>query len=62
MLLVLLKQASRETIVLSTGMEHFPPRYVIYYYNRQVTHNSYLYENQDFNILKITNLTFETDI
>jgi hypothetical protein len=31
-------------------------------YNRQVTHNSHLYENQDFNVLKITNLTFKTDI
>jgi hypothetical protein len=29
---------------------------------RQVTHNSLLYENQDFNVLKITNLTFKTDI
>jgi hypothetical protein len=31
------------------------------FYNRQVTHNSHLYENQDFNVLKITNLTFKTD-
>jgi hypothetical protein len=31
-------------------------------YNRQVTHNAHLYENQDFNVLKITNLTFKTDI
>jgi hypothetical protein len=31
-------------------------------YKRQVTHNSHLYENQDFNVLKITNLTFKTDI
>jgi hypothetical protein len=30
--------------------------------NRQVTHNAHLYENQDFNVLKITNLTFKTDI
>jgi hypothetical protein len=30
--------------------------------DRQVTHNSHLYENQDFNVLKITNLTFKTDI
>jgi hypothetical protein len=28
----------------------------------QVTHNSPLYENQDFNVLKITNLIFKTDI
>jgi hypothetical protein len=33
-----------------------------FFYNRQVTHNSRLYENQDFNVLKITNLTFRTDI
>jgi hypothetical protein len=32
------------------------------FYNRQVTHNAHLYENQDFNVLKITNLTFKTDI
>jgi hypothetical protein len=25
-------------------------------------HHRHLYENQDFNILKITNLTFKTDI
>jgi hypothetical protein len=31
-------------------------------HNRQVTHNAPLYENQDFSVLKITNLTFETDI
>jgi hypothetical protein len=31
-------------------------------HNRQVTHNAHLYENQDFSVLKITNLTFETDI
>jgi hypothetical protein len=30
--------------------------------DRQVTHNSHLYENQDFNVLKITNLNFKTDI
>jgi hypothetical protein len=33
-----------------------------FFYNRQVTHNAPLYENQDFNVLKITNLTFKTDI
>jgi hypothetical protein len=27
-----------------------------------ITHNAHLYENQDFNILKITNLTFKSDI
>jgi hypothetical protein len=29
---------------------------------QQVTHNAHLYENQDFNVLKITNLTFKTEI
>jgi hypothetical protein len=33
-----------------------------FFYNRQVTHNLLLYENQDFNVLKIINLTFKTDI
>jgi hypothetical protein len=28
----------------------------------QVTHNAHLYENQDFNAIKIANLTFKTDI
>jgi hypothetical protein len=28
-----------------------------FFYNRQVTHNAHLYENQDYNVLKITNLT-----
>jgi hypothetical protein len=32
------------------------------FYNRQVTHNAHLCENQDFNVLKITNLTFKPDI
>jgi hypothetical protein len=32
------------------------------FYNRQVTHNAHLYENQDSNVLKITNLIFKTDI
>jgi hypothetical protein len=27
-----------------------------FFYNRQVTHNSHFYENQDFHVLKITNL------
>jgi hypothetical protein len=31
------------------------------FYNRQVTHNAHLYENQDLNVIKITNLTFKTD-
>jgi hypothetical protein len=31
-------------------------------HNRQVTHNAHLYENQDFKVLKITNLTFKTDV
>jgi hypothetical protein len=31
-----------------------------FFNNRQVTHNSHLYENQDFNVLKITNQTFKT--
>jgi hypothetical protein len=30
--------------------------------NRQVTHNAHLYENQDSNVLEITNLTFKTGI
>jgi hypothetical protein len=33
-----------------------------FFYNRQFTHNSLLYENQDFNVVKIINLTFKTDI
>jgi hypothetical protein len=32
------------------------------FYKRRVTHNAHLYEKQDFNVLKITNLTFKTDI
>jgi hypothetical protein len=37
-------------------------KYAFLFRNRQVTHNSHLYENPDFNVLKITNLTFKTDI
>jgi hypothetical protein len=33
-----------------------------FFYNRQVTHNARLYENQDFNVFKITKLTFKTDL
>jgi hypothetical protein len=54
-----------ETVTVATWLRrkiHLPYSNVNNYYNRQVTHNSHLYKNQDFHVLKITNLTFKTDI
>jgi hypothetical protein len=64
------REAKRVALCLETDGRHF--EHLLSFvntidtigapHNRQVTHNARLYENQDFNVLKNTNLTFTTDI
>jgi hypothetical protein len=62
-----LHKAERVTLCLEAEGRHF--KHLLEFVNTIgaphdsfTTDRSHLYENQDFNVLKFTNLTFKTDI